>query len=58
MGANEKSVETGGVQLHQIIVGAQAGFADGNAIIRDAADQFERSIKADRERSYIAIVYA
>src|SRR6266850_156825 len=30
MRANEESVKTGGAKLHEIVVGAQAGFADGD----------------------------
>ena len=39
-------------------MGAQAGFADGNAVIRNSADQFERCFDAHGERSEVAVVYA
>src|SRR5258708_14831134 len=38
--ADEKCVEAGFVEFLQVVVGAEAGFADGDAIVRDAFDQF------------------
>src|SRR5207249_8141102 len=58
MRANEKGVETGGAKFDEILVRAQAGFADGDAMVRDAIDQFERSLDASRERLEVAIVDA
>ena len=58
MRADEKGVETGGAKFDEIVVRAQAGFADGDAMVRDAADQFERSLGASRESFEIAIVHA
>jgi len=54
--ANEKRVEAGFTKFLQIVVGAEAGFADGDAIVRDAFDQFERSLDADVERLEVAVV--
>src|SRR5207245_4710635 len=35
--ADEESVKTGGAKFHEIVMGAQAGFADGDAVIGSAA---------------------
>src|ERR1700687_2459393 len=56
--ADEEGIEAGGAQFDEIIVGAQSGFADGNAILGDAADQFEGGLHADGESLEAAIVYA
>src|SRR5258708_34182558 len=56
--ADEKRVEAGFVEFLQAVVGAEAGFADGDAIVRDAFDQFERSLDADVERLQVAVVDA
>src|ERR1700682_1470252 len=58
MSADEEGVETGGAQLDEIVVGAEARFADREAMVRDAADQFERSFDASRESFEVAIIYA
>ncbi len=57
MRADQESVKTGGAELHEIVVGAQTGFADGDAVVGNAADQFERSIYINGQRLQIAIVY-
>src|ERR1700688_2006819 len=53
---DEESVEAGGAQAQQIVVRAQAGFANRDTMFGDAADQLERSFRADRERFQVAIV--
>src|SRR5256885_2084935 len=58
MSADEEGVEPGGLKLHEIVVRAQAGFADGDAIVGDPADQFEGCFDADGERFEVAVVYA
>ncbi len=58
MSADEEGVETGGAKLDEIVVRAQAGFADGDAMMRDAVDQFERSLDASCESLEVAIVHA
>src|SRR5258708_4430698 len=55
---DEKRIETGFLELLQVVVGAEAGFADGDAIFWDASDQFERSLDADVERLQVAVVDA
>src|SRR5229473_379330 len=57
MCADKKSVKTGGAKLREIAVGAQSGFADGDAVVWNSADQFKRSIDVDAQRLQIAIVY-
>src|SRR5258708_19025667 len=56
--ADEKRVEAGFAEFLQVVVGAEAGFADGDAIVRDAFNQFERSLHADVERFQVAVVDA
>lgn len=58
MRADEEGVKTGSAQFHEIVVGAQAGFADGNAIVGNAADQFEGSFESNGKRLEVAVVYA
>ena len=58
MRADEESIETGGAKLNEIVVGAQAGLADGDAFVGNAADQCEGGFDADGERFEIAVVYA
>jgi len=41
MRADEEGIEARGTKLHEVVVGAQAGFADGDAAVGNAADQFE-----------------
>src|SRR5258708_22865722 len=57
MRADEESVKTGGVKFYEIAVCAQSGFADGDAVVRNAADQLERSIDVNTQRLKIAVVY-
>jgi len=46
--ANEEGVEADGAELPQVLVGAQAGFADGEAIVRDVLDQIVRVARVPR----------
>jgi len=55
--ANEEGVEADGAELPQVLVGAQAGFADGEAIVRDVLDQIVRGLHAYREGFQVAIVH-
>jgi len=57
MRADEEGIETGGAQLDEIVVGTQAGFAHGDAMVRDAINQFERSLDASCESLEVAIVH-
>src|SRR5260370_19297377 len=57
MRADEESVKTGGAKSCEIAVCAQSGFADGDAVVRNAADQLERSIDVNTQRLKIAVVY-
>src|SRR5208282_1374828 len=56
--ANEKGVKAGGAQLLQIVVGPQAGFADGKAIFGNMLDQFVGSLHAHRKGFQVAVVYS
>ena len=47
--ADQKGVEPGAPQPNQVFVSAQAGLADGDAIIGNLLDQFERSFEANLE---------
>src|ERR1700752_5326833 len=58
MFADEEGIETGLVEAKQIVVGAEAGFADGDTMVRDALDQFQRGFRANREGLQVAIVDA
>ncbi len=57
-GADEEGVETRGAQFCQFGGGADAGFADGDAVVGYLVDQFERGFDADIERFQIAVVDA
>src|SRR5260370_36132870 len=57
MRANEESVKTGGAKLDEIGVRAQAGFADGDALVGNAPDQFKRSIDVNGQGLQVAVVY-
>src|SRR5260370_17494074 len=57
MRANEESVKTGGAELDEIGVRAQAGFADGDALVGNTPDQFKRSIDVNGHGLQVAIVY-
>src|SRR5260370_14114540 len=57
MRANEESVKTGGAELDEIGVRAQAGFADGDAFVGNAPDQFERGIDLNGQGLQVAVVY-
>ena len=58
MSADEEGVEPGGAKPLQAVVRTEAGFANGNAMVRDAIDQFKRSFDPSRERLEVAIVHA
>ena len=49
MSADEEGVEASSAKFDEIVVGTQPGFADGEAIVRDTINQFERSFDASRE---------
>src|SRR5260370_16387636 len=57
MRANEESVKTGGAELDEIGVRAQAGFADGDALVGNTPDQFKRSIDVNGHGLQVPIVY-
>src|SRR5260370_1574367 len=57
MRADEESVKTSGAKSCEIAVCAQSGFADGDAVVRNAADQLERSMDVNAHRLKIAVVY-
>ena len=57
MRADEESVEACGAKLHEIVMGAQAGFADRDAVVWNAADQFEGCFDADGEGFEVTVVY-
>ena len=46
------------VRSDEIVVGAEAGFANGDAAIGNALDQFEGSLDAEIESFQIAIIHA
>src|ERR1700723_2119202 len=54
--ADEKSVEAGIAEFGKIVVSAEARFADGDASLGDAIDQFERGFDAQLQGFQIAIV--
>ena len=56
--ANQKCVVAGGPQLKEIVMRAQAGFADRDTMFRDALDQLEGSFRANGQSSQITIVHA
>lgn len=56
--ADEEGVETRGAEVLQVGVGAQAGFSNGEAVIRDFFDQFEGCLHPNRKRFQIAIIDA
>src|SRR4029077_9148224 len=56
--ADEECVEACFAEFLQVVVGAESGFADGDAIVGDAFDQFEGSLDADVERLQVAVVDA
>src|SRR5216684_8215512 len=58
MRTNEKGIEARSTKFHEIVVAAQAGFADGDAAIGNAADQFKRGVDVDGQRLQITIVHA
>src|SRR5580765_3012002 len=58
MRADKERVEAGAAKYYEIVVRAQAGFADSDARVRDAINQFERSFDASRESLEVAIVHA
>src|SRR5580692_4957032 len=55
---NEKSIKASRAEFRKIVMGSQAGFANGDAIVRNARDEFERSLDAHGKCSQIAIIYA
>ena len=57
-GADEEGVVACVAKLEQFGVGADAGFADGDAVVGNFVDEFERSFYANVERFEIAIVDA
>src|ERR1700693_1965000 len=54
--ADEERVKSRSPKARQIFVGAQAGFADGDAFIGDGRNQFGRSFDAHFERAQVAVV--
>ncbi len=56
--ADEEGIEAGDAEPLQVVVGAQAGLADGDAIVRNVLDQFVRSLHAHGECFQVAIVHA
>jgi len=55
---DQESVEAGGTEILKIGVGSQAGFGDGQAMVRDLFDQFEGRFHAHRQGFQVAIVDA
>ena len=56
--ADEKCVETGAAEADKVGVGGEAGLGDGDAVVGDFVDEFERGVEADFERFEVAIVDA
>src|SRR5579872_4786767 len=54
--ADEKRVEPGLAKFREIVMSAEARFADGHAGVRDTLDKFERSLDAQIQSLQIAIV--
>ena len=56
--ADEEGIEAGGAEFLQIVVGAQSGFADSEAVIGDVVDKCVGSFHVNGERFQVAIVHA
>ena len=56
--ADEESVEAGVAEFGEVVVSAEAGFADRDAGLWDALDEFERGLDAQVQSLQIAIVDA
>src|SRR6266446_6090916 len=52
-----ESIEACGAKLHEIVMGAQAGFADRDAVVRNATDLFEGCFDADGKGFEVTVVY-
>src|SRR5690242_20670050 len=55
---DQECVESRAPQTKQIGVRAQSGFADRDVFVRDARNEFRRSLYANVERAEITVVYA
>ena len=49
-GADEEGVVAGGTELGDFSMGSDPRFADGDAVVGNLLDEFERSFDADVER--------
>lgn len=58
MFADEERVETRFAEADEIIISAETGFADGDAIVGNVRNEIERGLRRDLERFEVAIVDA
>src|SRR5882762_328131 len=55
--ADQESIEAGIAQAKQIVMGAQAGFADRDTMVGNLIDQLEGSFGTDDQSLQVAIVH-